>query len=230
MNTMSARLTGVAGVLAMAMLTASAGAQCLSAAGWKSGPVVRPMMSVPAASGARLMRAAYRSDADDHDFDRGIVGMWHVHLVSGSVSGATGVPLPPPGVEIDAGYQQWHSDKTEMLNSGRPAANSNFCMGVWEQVGPRTYRLNHFAISYTQGPAPNAESGPSNMLVGPTSIVEEVTVSPDGKTFTGTFTITDYKETDPPNSSAPKITWQDTISGTVTATRIEVGTGVSPIF
>jgi hypothetical protein len=231
MKTMRARLTGVAGVLAMALLTASAGAQCLSAAGWKSGPVVRPMMSQPAANGVRLMRAAYRADDDDHgEGQKSIVGMWHVHLVSGSVSGATGVPVPPPGVEIDAGFQQWHSDGTEMLNSGRPAANSNFCMGVWEQVGPRTYRLNHFAISYTQGPAPNAESGPSNSLVGPTSIVEEVTVSPDGKTFTGTFTITDYKETDPPNSSAPKITWQDTISGHVTGTRIDVNTPVSPVF
>lgn len=232
MRTMSASLTAVAGVLAMGMLTAGAGAQCLSAAGWKTGPVVRPMMmSQPAANGARLLRAAYRADDNDEgEVQHGIVGMWHVHLVSGSVSGATGVPLPPVGVEIDAGFQQWHSDKTEMLNSGRPAANSNFCMGVWQQVGPRTYRLNHIAISYTQGPAPNAESGPSNSLVGPTSITEEVTVSPDGNSFTGTYTITDYKETDPPNSAAPTITWLDTISGPVTGTRVQVSTPIAPIF
>ncbi len=231
MKTMGARLTGVAGVLAMAMVSAGAGAQCLSAAGWKSAVVVRPVLSQRVAAGARLMRAAYRADADDHDDgQKSIVGMWHVHLISGTVSGAAGVGVPPSGVEIDAGFQQWHNDGTEMLNSGRPAANSNFCMGVWEQVGSRTYRLNHFAISYAQGPPASAGEGPSNMLVGPTSITEEVTVSPDGKTFTGTFTITDYKETDPPNSSAPTITWQDTISGTVTGTRIDVNTPVSPIF
>jgi hypothetical protein len=148
--------------------------------------------------------------------------------VSSAVQGGPGVPVPPIGVEVDAGFQQWHNDGTEMLNSGRPAANSNFCMGVWERVGLRTFKLNHFAISYTQGPAPDAESGPSNTLTGPTSIVEEVTVSPNGKTFTGTFTITDYKETDTPQGSS--IAWLDTISGTVTGTRIDVNTPVSPLF
>jgi hypothetical protein len=151
-------------------------------------------------------------------------------MVSGSATGASGVPLPPPGVEVDAGFQLWHSDGTEMLNSGRPAADSNFCMGVWEQVGPRTYKLNHFAIEYTQGPPANAGEGPTNILSGPASITETVTVSPDGKTFTGTFTIMEYKETDPPNSAAPTITWQDTVTGHVTGTRIEVNTPVSPIF
>ncbi|HZQ43117.1 MAG TPA: hypothetical protein VFA99_07685 [Acidobacteriaceae bacterium] len=221
MKTMSARLTAVAGVLALAT-AASAGAQCLSAAGWKA--AAKPAAWTMSNSGARLMRTGGQQDIAD--LFAPIVGMWHVHLL---VSSTSGIPSPPPpGAEIDAGYQQWHSDGTEMLNSGRPAANTNFCMGVWEQVGPRTFRLNHFAISYTQGPAPDPQSGPSNIRTGPTSIVEQVTVSPDGKSFKGTFTITDYAETDTPQGSS--ISFLDSLTGNVTGTKIDVNTPMSPIF
>ncbi len=204
MKKMSASLTAVAGALVMAVLAGSAGAQCLSAAGWKA--VAKPAAWTLPNSGARLVRTAAQQEV--MDLFAPIVGMWHVHLVATSTSG---IPNPPPpGAEVDAGYQQWHSDGTEMLNSGRPAANTNFCMGVWEQVGPRTFRLNHFAISYTQGPAPDPQSGPTNIRTGPTSIVEQVTVSPDGKTFKGTFTITDYAETDTPQGSS--ISWLDSLN------------------
>ena len=225
---MKTRLIAVAGAVAAAMIAVSAaGAQCASAAGWQA--LAKPATWTATHNGARLLRTAYWQDDQGNGFPS-IVGMWHVHLVSQTVSGATGVPLPPLGVEIDAGFQQWHSDGTEMLNSGRPAANTNFCMGVWEQVGPRTYKLNHFALSYTQGPPANPGEGPTNTFVGPTSITETVTVSPDGKTFTGTFTISDYKETDPPNSAAPTIVWQDTIKGLISATRVTVNPPISPNF
>ena len=214
-----------AGALATAVLAAGAGAQCLSAAGWKA--AAKPAAWTATSNGARLIRTAYSPAAGQaiSDLLAPIVGMWHVKLVSVTVTGA---PVPI-GVEIDAGYQQWHSDGTEILNSGRPAANTNFCMGVWEQVGARTFKLNHFAISYTQGPPADPQSGPTNLRTGPTSIVEQVTVSPDGKTFKGTFTLTDYAETDPQNGNS-SISWLDTISGTITATRIDVNTPVSPIF
>jgi hypothetical protein len=29
----------------------------------------------------------------------------------------------------------WHSDKTEIMNSGRPAQDGDFCLGVWESLG-----------------------------------------------------------------------------------------------
>lgn len=209
-----------AGAFVVLLATGTAGAQCLSAAGWKA--IAKPAAWTPSSGGARLLRASAGQEPVNPFAP--IVGMWHVKLVATSVSGA---PVPV-GAEIDAGFQQWHSDGTEMLNSGRPAANSNFCMGVWEQVGPNTFKLNHFAISYTQGPPPDPQSGPSNTLQGPTSIVEQVIVSPDGKTFKGTFTITDYKESSPTPGST--LTWLDTISGTVTGTRVDVNTPVSPIF
>lgn len=223
MKTMRARLMAAGCVTAMAALSVAAGAQCLSAAGIKA--MAKPAAWTATNNGARLLRTG--GQANLLDALAPIVGMWHVHL---TVASTSGIPSPPPaGAEIDAGFQQWHSDGTEMLNSARPAANTNFCMGVWEQVGPRTFRLNHFAISYTQGPPADPQSGPTNHMTGPTSIVEQVTVSPDGKTYSGTFTITDYAETDTPGQPST-ISWLDTLTGTLTGTRIDVGTAVSPIF
>lgn len=220
MRTMNLRVAA-AGVFAVTLAAATAGAQCLSAAGWKA--MAKPAAWTATTGGARLVRAAY---GGQFGLEPSIVGMWHVHLVATSTSG---IPNPPPpGTEVDAGYQQWHSDGTEMLNSGRPPANSSFCMGTWQQVGPRTFKLNHFAISWTQGPAPDSSSGPSNSRTGPTSIVEEVTVSPDGNSFSGRFTITDYAETDSPSGNT--ISFLDSITGNVTGTRVTVNTPVGPIF
>jgi hypothetical protein len=210
----------VAGTLATAMLAATAGAQCLSGAGWRS--LAKPAAWTATRSGAQLMRAGYELPGlFPGNSPAMIVGMWHVKLVSQTITLFNNAPaLPfPEGVEFDAGYQQWHSDGTEMLNSGgRPPVISSFCMGVWEQVGPRTFKLNHFAVSWT----------PGGTRTGPTTIVEEVTVSPNGETFTGQFTITDYLETDGPSSSS--ILKQDTVSGPITGTRIDVNTPAEPIF
>jgi hypothetical protein len=212
------RLTA-AGVFAAAIvLTASAGAQCLSGAGWQAAP--KPV-AWTTTGGTRLIRAGYQPAGLDPGNFAAIVGMWHVKLVAASITYFNNAPQLPFGVgdEADAGYQQWHNDGTEMLNSGgRPPAISSFCMGVWEQIGARTFKLNHFAISWS----------PGGTRVGPTSIVEEVTVSPDGKTFTGQFTITDYLEIDSAGGSS--LVKQDSVTGPITATRIDVNTPVSPIF
>ena len=55
----------------------------------------------------------------------------------------------PDGALIDFGYQQWHSDGTELINSGgHSPASANWCMGVWAQTGFLTYEMNHFPIAY----------------------------------------------------------------------------------
>ena len=217
----SMNLRVAAGAFTVVLAAATAGAQCIGAAGFRA--MAKPAAWSASPTGAGLLRAGY---GGQFGVEPSIVGMWHVHLIATSTSG---IPTPPPpGTEVDAGYQQWHSDGTEMLNSGRPPADSSFCMGVWQQVGPRTFKLNHFAISWTQGPAADSSSGPTNSRTGPTSIVEEVTVSPDGNSFSGWFTITDYAETDSPSGNS--ISFLDSITGTVTGTRVTVNTPASPIF
>ncbi|WP_176594117.1 hypothetical protein [Sphingobium sp. EM0848] len=105
-----------------------------------------------------------------------IVGMWAVKFTAG-------------GNQVDFGYAQWHSDGTELMNSGgRAPATQNFCMGVWQQTGPRRYHLNHFALSYDVSGALNAK----------VNIKEDVTVDPNGATYSGPFTIDVYE----PNTGA----------------------------
>ena len=99
-----------------------------------------------------------------------IVGMWSVTLTAG-------------GGTFDWGYQVWHDDGTEIMNSGsRAPATENFCMGVWAQTGPFSYHLNHYALSYDAAGALNAK----------VLIKENVVVDGKGVTFSGPFTADIY--------------------------------------
>lgn len=120
-----------------------------------------------------------------------IVGMWSFKMT----------PTAGPG---DFGYQQWHSDGTEVMNSGgRAPASENFCMGVWRQIAPSRYHLNHYALSY------DPASGSMNARV---IIKEDVTVDPSGNSYSGSFTLDVY---DPSGTTA--VAHQN---GQVTAQRI----------
>lgn len=125
---------------------------------------------------------------DDHDDQNssqpGIVGFWHVKFLAQSTNPTTGI-LPYLPFQVDAGYAQWHSDGTEINNSaGRAPSTGNFCLGVWKQTGPRTYVLNHFGAAFDDSAAPAPAT-----LIGPANIREWVTLSPNGDSFSGTFTI-----------------------------------------
>lgn len=174
-------------------------------------------------SAAGLMPALYRPGAasfvrvsDDERRDRGygIVGMWRITMVSDG----TAYPVPIPyGAVVDFGTQQWHSDGTEILVSGgRAPSTGDVCMGVWEQVGHRTYRLKHFAMSYASSDTPTQQGGPvvPAAYVGPGIIRETVTVSPSGKSFEGTFTIDQYAK--------DEVTLVQHIAGKITGTRFMV--------
>jgi hypothetical protein len=148
-----------------------------------------------------LLRAALVND--DKDDDPSIVGFWHFKFLVGKSV-------------FDGGYSQWHSDGTEITNSGSiPPWSSNFCLGVWKKVGVRKYELNHFAVSW------DPTNLQATMPMGPANIRETVTMSPDGNEFSGTFSIVQY-------DNADNVLQQ--VQGTVTATRINVDTKASSIF
>ena len=134
-----------------------------------------------------------------------IVGMWNIQFLS---QGNTAhKPAIPDGAMIDFGYNQWHSDGTEILNSGaRAPAQENFCLGVWQKTGNSTFQLNHFALNYD----PTAGT-----LLGRINIVETVTLSPGGTTYSGTFVYTVFDT---------KGNKTDQLTGQVTAQRITVDT------
>ena len=109
-----------------------------------------------------------------------IVGLWEFEQIS--MSTPTNINPMPDGTLIDFGTAAWHSDGTELMNSGaRNPADGDFCQGVWTRVGRRTFALRHIALAYAGG-----------SYLGPAIIKELVTVDKSGDHFSGTFQITQY--------------------------------------
>jgi hypothetical protein len=133
-----------------------------------------------------------------------VVGLWRIQFIS--QGNTTRTPPIPDGAMLDFGYVQWHSDGTELMNSGGHAANTgNFCMGTWVRSGYFSYELNHFALGY------DATTG---NLVAKVNIVENITLDPSGNEFTGTFVENVY---DPVTGAHV-----DHVVGTISAQRITV--------
>lgn len=169
-----------------AVLFGIGGITCASAAYACDDPLARNAAMLQG-NGVGLIHEADMNDQGGHS----IVGLWSFRMTAG-------------GQTADFGYQQWHSDGTELMNSGgRAPASENFCMGVWRQVAPSKYHLNHFALSY------DPSSGALNARV---NIKEDVMLDPTGRNYAGTFTIDVY---DPSGTTA--VAHQ---SGQVTAQRV----------
>ncbi len=169
--------TSLIGLTALGSLgIASAASACSDNA------IVRPAAWDGNAAKSLFLDADYESSP--------IVGMWSFKMTAG-------------GSAVDFGYTQWHSDGTELMNSGgRAPATQNFCMGVWKQTGPSHYHLNHFALSYDA----------SGVLNAKVNIKEDVVVDPHGGTYSGPFTLDVYD----PNSGA----LLQHVAGQVTAQRV----------
>jgi hypothetical protein len=118
-----------------------------------------------------------------------IVGMWHVVFTAQTQNGET-IPVPG-GVVIDNSVVVWHGDGTEIMNSARSAQDGNFCLGVWKRTGDRTYSLNHIAWQgnvYDPTVPPGVIGAPQDGA----QIIEKILLSPDGDSYTGTFTLHAY--------------------------------------
>jgi hypothetical protein len=186
-----------------ALAIASVVTVCVSAASAECGNYARGQKATsllpqswegPAEFGSASLLLVSNHDSDDDP----IVGFWRSKFVVG-------------GNVVDAGFSQWHSDGTEILNSSRPPATSSFCLGVWKRVERSTYKLNHFAISWDA----------SGNFVGNTNIREDVTLSKDGNSYSGALTIDQY---DPSGNPVAHI------EGEVTATRITVHTTIEDVL
>lgn len=162
----------------------------------------------PQIAAPRLLRAALiiNDDAANPSFEPSIVGTWKEHWIS---EGTDGIPN---GTEVDAGYAQWHSDGTEINNSGlRTPMTGNVCLGEWIKTGARTYQLNHFGISY---------DSTGQILVGPARIQQWITIDPEGNATSGKFTIDQWDEAG--NLLAH-------VQGDITGTRVTMETGFEKV-
>jgi hypothetical protein len=105
---------------------------------------------------------------------QGIVGLWSVSLVAG-------------GTQVDWGYSEWHSDGTEIMNSGgHTPASGNFCLGVWRQSGPNTFHLKHYPLAYDPS---------TGQLAARIILTEDVSLQNGGAAFAGPFTEDVYDPT-----------------------------------
>jgi hypothetical protein len=198
------------GVAVLATLFAQlAGAQCVSAGAFKRNASLlrQPFLTNPFTPAA-FSQVAYGGVEDSPDPGRDpIVGFWRVNLIS---EGNESLGITD-GTVLDAGFSQWHSDGTEILNSSRQPATQSFCLGVWENVGSSKYELNHFPLSWN----------PDGTLLGPANLRENVTLSPDHNSLTGTFTLDQY------NTGG---ILQVHLTGNVQAKRITVKTTITDVL
>lgn len=171
-------------VLALAMVPGAL-AQCSF-----STKLVKPSSWHPQMGGVHLLTAALAGKDDDDDDSPSIVGMWHAVFVAHTINGN---PIPSDSYPvIDNAVVVWHSDKTEIMNSGRPAQDGNFCLGVWTKTGRMSYYLNH--IPWLGNDPSNAPGGIGNPQDG-AQILEKVTLSSDGNSYSGTFKLDAYDAT-----------------------------------
>lgn len=146
------------------------------------------------------MLASHHQGSDDR-----IVGFWKAKFV------AEGTPGIPDGTVIDSPLVQWHADGTEIMNSSRPPATGNICLGVWQKSGPSSYELNHFALNFDS----------SGNFIGPGQIREDITLDQKADQYEGSFTLDLF---DPVGNLLSHI------AGRVTATRITVDTPVGDVL
>jgi hypothetical protein len=130
---------------------------------------------------------AHQTEAPDSN---SIVGLWYVNYTSG-------------GELLYESFDQWHSDGTELENPNLAPATGPLCVGVWRQVGTRTFRLHHVGWNFDM----NGNS------LGSFTLDETNTVSRNGLTYNGTFDLKFYDVDG---------TLVDEVTGTQTATRITV--------
>jgi hypothetical protein len=199
MTTFSRAITITVGTGIFAALFAS---QAMAGCGDPSnlqGPFEFPQQSAELRSLAP--RAESESAASRGGSSASMVGLWKFQLIS--KGNGSHNPSIPDGALIDFGFTQWHSDGTEIQNSaGVPGGG--FCLGTWGQTGFLTFELNHFPIAFNPTTAAVA-----NYI----NIREQVTLSPSGDSYTGTFTEDIYDA---------KGNHVDHVAGTVVGTRLTV--------
>jgi hypothetical protein len=208
MRTRNCSLMSAMGALVLALaMVPGAIAQCGVNKNYK------PASFHPQYGSAHLMHTAL---FDDDDNSPSIVGMWHVTFTAHTVNGN---PIPSNAYPmIDNAMVVWHSDKTEIMESARPPQDGNFCLGVWEKTGARSYYVNH--LPWLGNDTTNAPSGIGNPTAG-AQITERVNLSEDGKSYSGSFTLVAY------NLDGTKAV---TFTGVVAGTRITTSTSFPSLF
>lgn len=181
------------GSLAMGLVT-EASAGCPNPPGFKAGAFQPISWQRTGEFGpGSLLLVADRDESVDR-----IVGFWKVTYL---LPGGTGL-----------GFQQWHSDGTEIHNADAPAAKGSICLGVWKKTRKHHYTLNHFF--WDSDPA-------TDTVIALVQLREEIDLDHGGDEHFGTVTFDVYDL----NGKFLNHT-----QGTVQAIRITVKTDLKDLF
>jgi hypothetical protein len=223
---MAARSAGLMAVFILGTgLAQLANAGCLDVPGIKI-PTSSLGNSASPFGAPRFIHADYRGGSEDEFapsfFHAPIVGLWAFKYTSLGNSVTLGIP---DGAPIDGGTTGWFADGNEITFSGdrNPIVGAT-CIGVWKQTGERTYVLNHIGLSWNPSAPSAAPAGPGNpgggpgASGGPAFIKQYVTLSKDGQSYTGHFSINQLM----PDGKTPAL--PAPIKGTISATRITIDT------
>jgi hypothetical protein len=167
---------------------------------------------------ADFHRAAYNPEegiaryirVNDERHEAAIVGLWKFEMIAQSTPKNTN-PMPD-GTLVDFGTAAWHRDGTEFQTSGiRNPSDGDVCQGVWTEIAPSTFQLNHYALAWTNG-----------TYTGPANIRAIVHVDPKGDKYSGGFQTDVYLASATPGHEFDETTKLVTITGSFTATRVTI--------
>jgi hypothetical protein len=176
--------------VAVLFVGSNAVAACGDPSGIKPGIALKMPFLVEPGGGIDQARQGLESGTAVPDSNTSIVGLWYVNYTSG-------------GEPLYESFDQWHGDGTELENPNLAPATGPLCVGVWKQVGTRTFRLHHVGWNFDI----NGNS------LGSFTLDETNIVSRNGLTYKGTF---DLKFYDVDGNLV------DEVTGTQTAARITV--------
>jgi hypothetical protein len=161
-------LSSVAVLALITMFVPGASAACSAPSNARFG-ITSPESTFLLGEG-NVARFSYEEAAEE---EPSIVGLWHVFFVSG-------------GQPFDEGFDEWHSDGTEVLNDTAPPQPANgagtVCLGVYKRIAPATYKLRHPFWSFDA----------NGNLAGSGVILETVTVDEGGDNYHGSFTFDQF--------------------------------------
>lgn len=144
----------------------SANAQCVFSFG-RNAAVVTASSTMMKRIAATTRVVAETRDTTTAADNQTITGLWDLQFIAGDQV-------------VDEGFDQYHSDGTEILNDTPPPAAGNVCLGVWAKTGGHTLKLKHPSWIYD----------PTNtFVIGTATILEQITLDDDGNSFTGTFAV-----------------------------------------
>ena len=160
MKTIKVTILCTAIVALCATFATNAKAQCGFATKHNQAPL--------AAAAASVTLRTSVQDAPSQNGDEGtVVGLWDVKFMTDDQL-------------FDEGFDQYHTDGTEILNDTPPPATGNVCLGVWAKTGPRSYKLKHPFWIF---------DATNTTVIGRGVILEQITLDRRGRSFTGTFTL-----------------------------------------